>query len=101
MDFNPETKAFHGESFVFNSFNSFNSLNFFNSLNSFNSFNSFVTVPTEQICMRRPTKKSGRAGNYSNGEKRRVRESQIRCKKEGEMRSGSDVSGTDRFSSSK
>jgi len=25
MDFNPETKAFHGESFVFNSLNSFNS----------------------------------------------------------------------------
>jgi hypothetical protein len=27
MDFNPETKAFHGESFVFNSINSFNSFN--------------------------------------------------------------------------
>ena len=27
MDFNPETKAFHGESFVFNSFNSLNSFN--------------------------------------------------------------------------
>jgi hypothetical protein len=25
MDFNPDTKAFHGESYVFNSFNSFNS----------------------------------------------------------------------------